>query len=246
MLKTFIDYLETQVKNKSIYVLGAQGQTGNQITEEWIKKREHYVARNYNKAIALWKSRRDTYSHLRAFDCSGLGMYWCQNIMGLSKTDLTANGMMGKCTRIAKAQLKKGDWVFKVSAGRAHHVGYVVDDKLNVVESQGRAYGVVKRALSKGGWNAYGRPEWFASEIEQEPDYEAVFTRVLRKGYRGEDVKNLQRMLNDVHNAGIDDDGIFGKRTLKAVKSFQRAKGLKVDGLAGKNTITALGGVWRP
>ena len=165
--------------------------------------------------------------------------------MGLSKGDLTANGMMGKCKAIPKAQLKKGDWVFKVSSGKASHIGYVVDDSLNVIESQGRAYGVVKRALSKGGWNAYGRPDWFKSEIEKEADPEAVFTRNLKKGCKGEDVKNLQRMLNEVHNAKLKDDGDFGRKTLAAVKSFQKSKGLKTDGIAGKNTVTALGGRWK-
>lgn len=35
-------------------------------------------------------------------------------------------------------------------------------------------------------------------------------------------------------------DGIFGNGTTKAVKEFQKAKGLEDDGLAGKNTISAL------
>jgi cell division protein FtsB len=36
------------------------------------------------------------------------------------------------------------------------------------------------------------------------------------------------------------DDGSFGSGTLKAVKAFQKAQGLKVDGLVGKNTIMAM------
>jgi len=35
-------------------------------------------------------------------------------------------------------------------------------------------------------------------------------------------------------------DGIFGANTEKAVKSFQRAKGLAADGIAGKNTWAKL------
>ena len=40
-------------------------------------------------------------------------------------------------------------------------------------------------------------------------------------------------------------DGDFGTETLKAVKQFQRDKGLKDDGAVGEKTITALGGRWK-
>ena len=36
MLSEFIEYLEEQVRNHSIYVWGAQGQTGAQLSEAWI------------------------------------------------------------------------------------------------------------------------------------------------------------------------------------------------------------------
>jgi len=41
-----------------------------------------------------------------------------------------------------------------------------VDDELNVIEAKGRDYGVIKRPMSKGNWNAYGRPKYFADEIQ--------------------------------------------------------------------------------
>ena len=37
-----------------------------------------------------------------------------------------------------------------------------------------------------------------------------------------------------------NDDGVFGSGTARAVKAFQKAEGLKVDGLVGKNTIMAM------
>ena len=39
-LDSFIKHLEEEVANHSIYVWGAQGQTGATITEAWIRKRE--------------------------------------------------------------------------------------------------------------------------------------------------------------------------------------------------------------
>lgn len=50
----------------------------------------------------------------------------------------------------------------------------------------------------------------------------------------------LQTLLNDKLNAGLDADGIYGKATREAVSKFQKANGLVVDGVAGKNTLAAL------
>ena len=64
---------------------------------------------------------------------------------------------------------------------------------------------------------------------------------VLRRGNRGEDVKQLQR---ELRKNGFDPgeiDGIYGKLTESAVLRFQRAKGLTADGVADKQTLQALG-----
>lgn len=172
MLDLFINYLEEQVKNKSIYVWGGQGENYKTISEAWIKKVENSTT-NAKRAIAFWKKKvAEGYERvLRAYDCSGLGMYFIQNLHGLSKIDLNANSMRGKCKKINKSDLKRGDWVFRVSNNNAFHIGYVVDDKLNVIESMGRDVGVVKRGINASGtsyWNAFGRPIYFAAEIESE------------------------------------------------------------------------------
>lgn len=57
----------------------------------------------------------------------------------------------------------------------------------------------------------------------------------LRRGDRGEDVKILQDALH------LIPDGIFGPLTQEAVETYQRENGLAVDGIAGPNTLTALG-----
>ena len=63
--------------------------------------------------------------------------------------------------------------------------------------------------------------------------------RMLSYGSSGEDVKELQKALN---NAGysLDVDGKFGSKTQTAVKSYQKSKGLSVDGIVGNNTWTSL------
>lgn len=65
--------------------------------------------------------------------------------------------------------------------------------------------------------------------------------RTLRKGMRGDDVKSLQQALTA---AGFDtkgSDGVFGGNTESAVRGFQKARGLSVDGVAGAATLKALG-----
>tara|TARA_R110002110_G_scaffold153102_1_gene346309 strand:- start:2109 stop:5096 length:2988 start_codon:yes stop_codon:yes gene_type:complete len=57
----------------------------------------------------------------------------------------------------------------------------------------------------------------------------------LRKGSRGPAVSALQQDLKDA-GYDIEVDGIFGKGTDKAVREFQKANGLKVDGKVGTNT----------
>lgn len=57
---------------------------------------------------------------------------------------------------------------------------------------------------------------------------------LLKKGDRGEEVKLLQKALH------LYEDGIFGRITEDAVKAFQRANGLKVDGIVGNQTWSKL------
>ncbi len=62
----------------------------------------------------------------------------------------------------------------------------------------------------------------------------------LKQGDRGEEVKSLQEQLNAAgHDAGTP-DGIFGAGTDAALRAFQEARGLTVDGVAGPNTLQAL------
>ena len=63
---------------------------------------------------------------------------------------------------------------------------------------------------------------------------------LIRRGARGDRVKDIQRALNDKGFGQVGVDGIFGKGTELAVKRFQRASGLGVDGIVGPNTMTAL------
>ncbi|HEX2064827.1 MAG TPA: Gmad2 immunoglobulin-like domain-containing protein [Acidimicrobiales bacterium] len=62
----------------------------------------------------------------------------------------------------------------------------------------------------------------------------------LARGSRGPTVLKLQALLNVVAAAGLAEDGVFGSRTESAVRDFQRSRHLRVDGIVGPLTWTAL------
>ena len=62
-----------------------------------------------------------------------------------------------------------------------------------------------------------------------------------RSGDRGEKVKEIQTRLKRWGYYTGNIDGIYGKKTVAAVKYFQRQNGLTVDGICGEQTLAALG-----
>ena len=63
---------------------------------------------------------------------------------------------------------------------------------------------------------------------------------LLKKGSSGHQVVELQEGLEALGYELGSCDGAFGPATEKAVKAFQTAENLTVDGLAGRGTIGAL------
>lgn len=59
---------------------------------------------------------------------------------------------------------------------------------------------------------------------------------LYRRGSTGDEVKRIQRQLQEKNHYHGPIDGIFGGGTESAVKSFQRAENLSVDGLVGPDT----------
>lgn len=82
-----------------------------------------------------------------------------------------------------------------------------------------------------------------AQEQQDDPEPVVIARRTLRlkdkPRMEGEDVREMQARLN-VHGVACDADGIFGPATDAAVRVFQRAKGLVVDGICGAKTWAAL------
>ncbi|HEV2784231.1 MAG TPA: penicillin-insensitive murein endopeptidase [Actinophytocola sp.] len=75
--------------------------------------------------------------------------------------------------------------------------------------------------------------------------YANAFFHTQSTGNRGVDVQAIQYLLNH-HGFAVDPIGVFGPATTTAVRSFQSARGLGVDGTAGPDTWGALVVLLRP
>lgn len=98
------------------------------------------------------------YTELYGYDCSGLGMYWLQNLKHIFDHDMSANSMMAHCSVVETP--KCGDWVFRLNDGRATHIGYMVSDT-EVIHAKGRSYGVVMERYVRSYWHRAGTPDCF-------------------------------------------------------------------------------------
>ncbi len=69
-----------------------------------------------------------------------------------------------------------------------------------------------------------------------------IVTSMLMMGSRGAETKSLQTKLNSVLSPSprLDVDGIFGSRTDSAVRQFQSARRILVDGIVGPQTWSEL------
>jgi peptidoglycan hydrolase-like protein with peptidoglycan-binding domain/muramidase (phage lysozyme) len=69
--------------------------------------------------------------------------------------------------------------------------------------------------------------------------------QIVERGWRGGSVRELQTFLNDngytdARGRPLTVDGDFGRRTREAVKSFQAASQIEVDGRVGPETLSAI------
>lgn len=133
------------------------------------------------------------------------------------------------------------------------HVGIVekVDGNIITIIEGNYSNSVKRRSIKVNGRyiRGYGVPKYDA-EVKPETttknkgDY-AMEMKYLRKGCKGEDVRAVQILLigrgYSCGSAGADGD--FGSATDSAVRKYQEAKGLDVDGIVGNDTMGSLLGV---
>ena len=79
------------------------------------------------------------------------------------------------------------------------------------------------------------------NKIEENNNSDIAIETLSKYGSRGDEVRNIQTKLKRWGYYSGNVDGIYGSKTVEAVKYFQRKNGLTVDGIAGTNTLKAMG-----
>lgn len=200
----------------------------------------------------------------QAYDCAQLTRYACK--AGGQELVSGANSQWNKTPWEKKGTIDSlpdvpGVILYHVnSSGTMTHTGVYVGNGY-AVEARAAKYGVVKTVVKNRSWTHWAAlPGVLTGEVvtakpavkteststataapSTAPKASEVITMTtLRNGSKGTQVRVLQWLLNENgYNAGTV-DGIFGANTQKAVKAFQKARGLEVDGVVGKNTWTKL------
>lgn len=185
--------------------------------------------------------------------CRRCGLRW----KGIHGTNWTARYATRDMSRIpSAASLALGDLVYKVrSPGErryalprryaAHfddkdyyHIGVVVQKRpLRILHCTSPGGFTTDKRL--GSWRYHGQLSLISEDASAAPVPELVIPATVRYGSRGDTVVQLQQLLR-AEGYHLQPDGIFGSMTREAVRSYQTAHGLAVDGIVGKKTWTAL------
>lgn len=120
--------------------------------------------------------------------------------------------------------------VFRRVDGRMEHTGMHIGGGRVIHCSRN-----VEEGTTAKGWTHYAIPTGI-----YRPEEIPVTRRTIRRGAQGEDVRAMQLALVAMgYNPG-ECDGLFGKKTEAALRLFQKAQGLTVDGICGPKTWAAL------
>lgn len=257
---------EVAKKYKTLYVLGCFGAPMNDKNKERYSENNSYN-RNVERSVMIKSATAETFG----FDCVCLikGLLWGWNgdtsknyggasYMSNRVPDIGADSMIKKCTDVTTdfSDIQVGEVVWMEG-----HIGVYIGGGLAVectpkwkncvqitaVHNIGTKSGYNGRRWTKHGklpYVTYENPNISTSASKGESTVTIKMT-VLKKGAKGEQVKTLQRLLLAMGYdlGGYGADGSFGGATDKAVRAFQKDRGLEVDGSCGLATWSSLLGV---
>lgn len=231
--------LEVPIREKWGYIFGKWGQT-------WTAANQRNIEKTTSAKYATARKYGSRWIGHRVSDCSGL-IRWLLSLFDV-KIQHSSNAIwkeyckkQGKLMNGKRADgyiLRPGSCVFLCDkTGNRHHVGMYRGDGI-CVEAKGTRYGVVESPITH--WDEWGELKSIDYSEYPETKVSDPMNPTLRKGDRGEDVKRMQTLLNQF-GYKLKVDGNFGSGTDKAVREFQKASSLKVDGVCGPKTWAALG-----
>ena len=124
------------------------------------------------------------------------------------------------CEHEAGGSVAEGAWGIFLGDSPMARVGDKTTDQLNVKTGNTQV-------------QVFGPPS--SAKLQKEPPVpKAIPLDILRRGESSEQVKIVQRKL------GVSPTGLFGTKTQAAVRAFQKANNLRVDGVVGEKTWGAL------
>ena len=157
--------------------------------------------------------------------------------------DISADSMISRCYDVSTDfdSVAVGEFLWMKG-----HCGIYIGNGLAVESTPSWKNGVqitacnrYKLGFKSRYWTKHGKLPYIEYDGGEVKDTVTIELSVLRKGSKGEQVKTLQRLLN-AFGSNLSVDGDFGSKTDSALRSFQKAKGLSVDGICGKNSWTSL------
>jgi len=132
------------------------------------------------------------------------------------------------------------DWIETKEGALASALWFWTTNKLNPVADTGDVVALTKR-INGGDIGLADRQSRYnvamqalTGDIPTRAPISAATTATLRRGSKGDAVKQMQRKL------GIPADGDFGPGTEAAVRKWQAANGLTADGIVGPKTLAVL------
>ena len=226
------------------YIYGTAGEMWTEAKQRELEKTTDADRKSSREYGAKWIGSIVT-------DCSGLlakvfaqlGGYIYHGSNTIWNKYCAAKGELLKGTRTDGKPLRLGTAVFCCHNDRRTHVGLYVGNG-DVIEASGVINGVITSKITNKKWVEWGELKGVQYEGDDNmPQKEDRPT--LRKGSKGEYVTWLQTaLINRGYSCGAwGADGSFGNATDLAVRLFQEAKGLTVDGIVGPKTWAALDAV---
>lgn len=173
------------------------------------------------------------------------GAVWISN----GVPDISEDQMIARCDGVSTAGWK--DMAVGEVVWMSGHIGIYIGDGLAVEASpkwenrvQITAVGNIgaKVGYNTRTWTKHGRLPWVDYSGNTKEGYCTVDIKVLKKGAKGDDVRAMQYLLigNGFSCGDCGADGSFGGATDTAVRAYQEANGLSVDGSCGAKTWAKL------
>lgn len=251
--------------HQTLYVLGAFGWPMTVGNKQRAKNAQSYN-RTVTRAAKIDAASTDTFG----FDCvcfiKALLWGWCGDsakVHGGAEygsngvPDIDETTMINSCNDVSTdfSSVCVGEVIWMPG-----HIGVYIGDGLAVeatpIWEDGVQITAVLNIGAKSGYNGrtwikHGKLPYITYEAEPEKPAETkkgdytMEMRYLQKGCVGEDVRALQILLigRGYSCGSYGADGDFGGATDAAVRAYQKAKGLEVDGVVGSATMGSLLGV---